>query len=99
MVLQQLGIDYVVCLQFNKALSCLTKAQFVQDVIVNGLQAKHLVVGDDFRFGQGRKGDFGYLADQGKTCQFNVEPTPTVEHEGRRVSSTWVREALQVADF
>lgn len=103
-VLDDLGVDIVVCLNFNADLAALTKVQFVQQVIVEGLQAKHLVIGDDFRFGQGREGDFDYLVEVGKAHEFTVEATPTVSmiakvDAHRRVSSSWVRAVLASGDF
>lgn len=97
--LRRLGIDYVVCLKFTSALANITAAAFVEQVIVNSLHAKHLVIGDDFQFGKNRAGDFNYLIAQGKKRHFSVESMPTIVRDGRRVSSTWVRESLQIGDF
>ena len=95
----EFGLDQVVCLQFNRALSHLTASEFVQRVLVEGLGTAHLIVGDDFRFGFDRKGDFAMLAEMGKSCDFTVEDTATLEIDGERVSSTLVRQRLQQADF
>ena len=54
--LRELGIDQVVCLQFNSALRSLTAEEFVSRVLVNGLSTRYLIVGDDFRFGCDRSG-------------------------------------------
>ena len=93
----EFGLDQVVCLQFNRALSHLTASEFVQRVLVEGLGTAHLIVGDDFRFGCDRKGDFAMLAEMGKTCDFTVQDTATLEIDGERVSSTLVRQRLQQA--
>ena len=95
----EFGLDQVVCLQFNRALSHLTASEFVQRVLVEGLGTAHLIVGDDFRFGCDRKGDFAMLAEMGKSCDFTVQDTATLEIDGERVSSTLVRQRLQQADF
>jgi len=93
--LQCYGVQKVFCARFNKAFQSLSASEFVQYVLVDGLNVRHLVVGDDFRFGAGREGDFAYLQRAGQTHGFTVEDTPTCEYSGKRVSSTRVREALQ----
>src|SRR5690625_6141846 len=55
------GVQRVLCLRFNRALRNLTAREFVQQLLVEGLGIKHLVVGDDFRFGCDRIGDFSLL--------------------------------------
>jgi riboflavin kinase/FMN adenylyltransferase len=97
--LLSLGVDSVVCLQFNRQLRTLSAVDFVEQVLVRGLAVKHLIVGDDFRFGCDRSGDFAMLAEQGKHHGFDVQDTATVEADGRRVSSTLVREVVEQADF
>lgn len=93
-LLARAGIDRVLCLRFNPQLAAMPAADFIQRVLVNGLGVKHLVVGDDFRFGQRRLGDFQMLQQAGGDFGFTVENTPTISHLNRRLSSTWVREAL-----
>ena len=97
--LLSLGVDSVVCLQFNRQLRNLSAADFVEQVLVRGLAVKHLIVGDDFRFGCDRSGDFAMLNEQGKLHGFEVQDTATVEADGRRVSSTLIREVVEQADF
>ncbi|MFT0212162.1 bifunctional riboflavin kinase/FAD synthetase [Pseudomonas sp. F1_0610] len=98
-LLQQAGIDYVLCLHFNKRLRQLSADDFVQQILVQGLHVKHLQIGDDFRFGCDRSGDFAFLQQQGECFGFTVEPTGTIELDGVRVSSTRVRDALAQSDF
>jgi riboflavin kinase/FMN adenylyltransferase len=93
------GVDQVLCLAFNQRLSKLSAAEFVDTILVDGLGVKHLEVGDDFRFGCDRLGDFDFLTQVGSTQGFTVEAARTVEMQGVRVSSTQVRKALAVADF
>ena len=92
--LRELGIDQVVCLQFNSALRRLTAEEFVSRVLVNGLSTRYLIVGDDFRFGCDRSGDFAMLRKAGEHHDFEVQDTDTLEVDGRRVSSTLVRQVL-----
>jgi riboflavin kinase/FMN adenylyltransferase len=77
----------------------LTAEQFVQLVLVDGLATKQLIVGDDFRFGCDRSGDFNTLMHMGKTLDFQVWDTPTLVVDGERVSSTRVRKCLECGDF
>jgi len=93
-ILRTLGVDQVWCLRFNHALAALSAEEFVQIVLVDVLQTKHLIIGDDFRFGAGRKGDKALLQTIGQASGFTVADSPTCELQGRRVSSTWVREAI-----
>ncbi len=93
------GIDQVLCIAFNKRFRQLSAEDFVQTVLIDALGIKHLQVGDDFRFGCDRAGDFAFLQEAGQRCGFSVEPTATVEMDGQRVSSTLLRAALAQADF
>lgn len=93
------GVDQVLCLSFNRRLRELSASQFVHDVLVEGLGIGHLEVGDDFRFGCDRAGDFVFLEEAGAREGFSVEAATTVQLDGARVSSTRVREALAEADF
>ncbi len=93
------GVDQVVCLQFNRELRNLTAAEFVRSVLVDGLGTRHLIVGDDFRFGCDRSGDFKMLAAMGETYDFAVQDTETLEVDGQRVSSTLVRQILEQGNF
>ena len=98
------GVDRLLLLDFDAALAALSPDAFVERVLVGALGARHLVVGDDFRFGRGRTGDFDSLVAAGARAGFTVEraPTVTVELGGEgpvRVSSTRVRELLGGGDL
>ena len=93
------GVDQVLCLQFNRELRNLTAAEFVRSVLVDGLGTRHLIVGDDFRFGCDRSGDFKMLAEMGETYDFAVQDTETLEVDGQRVCSTLVRQILEQGNF
>lgn len=90
------GVDIVLCLRFNQAFRSYSAMGFVEDVLIEGLGVRHLVVGDDFRFGCDRAGDFALLQEVGSARGFSVENTRTVTVAGERVSSTRVRELLNV---
>ena len=93
------GVDFVLCLAFNRRLRELSADEFVRQVLVEGLRVKHLEIGDDFRFGAGRGGDFDFLVRAGEQYAFTVEAALTVELDGERVSSTRVRQALQAGEL
>lgn len=93
------GVDRVLCLNFNHDLRQLSAEQFIDRVLVQGLGIQHLVVGDDFRFGCDRRGNFALLQEKGKELGFGVSDTHTLEVGGERVSSTRIRQLLEVGDF
>jgi len=97
--LASFGIDYVLCLPFNQKLRSMSADQFIQSILLDGLQISHLIVGDDFRFGCDRTGDYQLLQKSGQQAGFSVEDTKTFELEGERVSSTRVRECLTANDL
>ena len=92
--LRDAGIDRVLCLPFNQALADLSAEQFVQDVIVKGVDARYVAVGDDFRFGSRRAGDFGLLETLGAELGFDVSQHSCVMVAGERISSTSIRQSL-----
>ena len=93
-ILNNLGIDQFVCLPFSQQLSEMPAESFIRDILIRRLHIKHLVVGDDFRFGKQRLGDFLLLKQVGSELGMNVSNTPTVELRGSRISSTRIREHL-----
>lgn len=97
--LTEYGAERIVCLQFTSRLRQLTAEEFIQQVLVDGLAVRHLVVGDDFRFGCDRAGDFHLLEKMGPKCGFSVEHTHTYLLDDERVSSTRVRATLDAANL
>lgn len=97
--LQLLGIDRILCLRFNKRLAECSAKEFVEKILVDKLGIKDLIIGDDFRFGKGRQGDFTLLKKLGQENGFNVFSTPTVLFESERIGSSRVRNAVWQADF
>ncbi len=93
------GVQRVLCVRFNDPLRSLSAEAFVQKVLLDGLAIKHLVVGDDFRFGCDRRGDFALLQRIGSERGFDVSDTCTLEIKGERVSSTRIRQLLEAGDF
>jgi len=93
------GVDQILCLSFNPRLRGMTAETFINEVLVDALAVKHLVIGDDFRFGCDRKGDFALLRSASVAKGFALEQTRTVEHGAERISSTRIRKLLQAEDF
>ena len=88
------GVDRVYLFRFNKQFSQVTAQDFVEKILYQGLHPKWILVGDDFRFGAKRSGDFSLLVDEGRKLGFEVESMDSVMAAGIRVSSTAVRDAL-----
>lgn len=97
--LQRLAIDRILCLRFNKHLAEMEAEVFVKEILVDRLGASVLIVGDDFRFGKERQGDFNLLKNLSKKYNFEVFSTPTFLLKGKRIGSSRVRDALKEGDF
>ena len=92
-------IDYLLCLRFNQELASQSAEDFVQQILIEGLNTKHLVIGDDFHFGKNRQGNFQFLQQNSARFGFTVDETETLVIDGERVSSTRVRQCIQQDDF
>ena len=88
------GVDQTVVLPFDARLAAHTPQAFIDEVLVDGLGAKYILVGDDFRFGAKRAGDYALLDAVGSMQGFDVARMNSYEVHGLRVSSSAVREAL-----
>lgn len=97
--LKKLGIDRLLCIKFDRTFATYSASEFVENLLVEKLGCKFLVVGDDFRFGQGRVGDFSMLQSMGKHNLFKVVSTQSFQMKDCRISSTKIREALTQNDF
>lgn len=93
------GVDKVLCVRFDRRFAALSAQRFISDLLVEKLDVKYLAVGDDFRFGAGRQGDFLLLQKAGAEYGFEVVSTETFCDGGKRISSTAVRQALGVDDL
>jgi len=92
--LERCGIDQVIVLRFDKPLATQTAQAFIEEVLVRGLGTRYVLVGDDFRFGAKRAGDYATLDAAGAAQGFDVARMNSYEVHGLRVSSSAVREAL-----
>lgn len=98
-LLQAEGMDRHLCLTFNERLRSMTAEQFVEELLLRGLAVEHFVVGDDFRFGCDRSGDYEMLRQAGERYGFTVVNTETFLSEEERVSSTRLRHVLEANDL
>ncbi|HET6598454.1 MAG TPA: bifunctional riboflavin kinase/FAD synthetase [Burkholderiaceae bacterium] len=97
--LERCGIEQVVVLRFNQRFAAQSPQAFIDDVLVRGLGTKYVLVGDDFRFGAKRAGDYAMLDAAGEKAGFDVARMNSYEVGGLRVSSSAVREALAGGDM
>jgi riboflavin kinase/FMN adenylyltransferase len=88
------GIDLFYCPRFDARMRDISADDFIRRVLVHGLGARHIVIGDDFRFAARREGTLDHLQRAGRALDYTVEQVPSVIVDGVRVSSTAVREAL-----
>ena len=98
-LLEETGIDLLVVLEFTRAFSQVSAEDFVHDVLVGGLHAVHAVMGANFTFGHRAAGTVDRLPELGAPYGLTAEGVPLVELDGRRVSSSSVREALAAGDL
>lgn len=96
---QNYGIDFFYCMRFNALLANLSPDDFVKNTLVDQLGAKKIIIGDNFRFGAKRAGNVDTLKTLGKKYGFEVDALPQAMHNGDRISSTRVRQAVAQGDF
>ena len=92
--MKQSGVQQVMIAPFDRALSSQSPEEFVKRVLRDGINAKHVWVGDDFRFGHKRAGDYETLLQLSETYGFTVEHIASVLLDNHRISSTEVRQSL-----
>ena len=97
--LEDAGIDRVIVEHFSTQFASLSPQEFTQQVLVDGLHVKWLMVGDDFCYGARRAGDVAMLQQAGREHGFHVETLPTVMNGSTRISSSAVRLALAAGNF
>jgi riboflavin kinase/FMN adenylyltransferase len=97
--IRRTGVDRLLVLEFGPRLAAMSAEAFVEELLVGRLGVEHLFVGDDFRFGQGRRGDAALLREAGLRHGFGVDSLDTVAHAEARISSSRIRAALSEGDF
>ena len=95
----KLPVDNLVIVRFNRYFANCDAEQFIDDILIDKLNVKHLVIGDDFHFGKARRGNFAMLKEKGRLYGFSVEDTGSYQLAGLRISSTLIRDALGDGDL
>jgi len=98
-LLEPLGIEQLVLVPFNKTLASKSAETFVNEILVKALQAKHIAVGENFRFGRNRQGDVSTLKKMGEYLGIKVSIIPILEDNDGRISSSRIRKALKEGDL
>ncbi len=93
-VLAEYGVDIFYCPRFNPAMRGIRSDAFVRQILIHGMNARHIVVGDDFRFASKREGSIDDLLRVKNVLQFDVDRVPSIIRDNIRVSSTAIRDAL-----
>jgi riboflavin kinase/FMN adenylyltransferase len=97
-LLAEQGISQVLCLKFNEEVRKMSSNRFTS-LLVDQLKVRALFVGDDFKFGNDRRGDFSSLKEAGSKNNFPVHNMYTLDFQAERVSSTRIRDSLAVGEF
>lgn len=94
-VVKDYGIDYYIEFQFDMTIAKMAPELFVENVIHKQLNAKYIIVGEDYRFGSKRSGDVQLLKELGKVYGFEVMTFHKMNQDNRIISSTWLRETIR----
>jgi len=94
-LLKNLGVQRLICVNFDRSFASKTAEEFIEQLLVKQLGIKHLIIGDDFRFGKNRVGDFSLLKQAGEKFDFAVSDTASYKLADCRISSTQIRQALE----
>ena len=97
--LEELGVDYVFLLTFEGELASTPAEKFVENILVNYLKVRKILVGSNFRFGKGRRGDVEFLRGKGEQFHFKVEAVPLTRVGGEVVSSSRLRQLIKMGDL
>ena len=94
-----LSIDDLLILPFNRTLADYDANAFIKELLVERLNVKYLVIGDDFHFGKAREGNFALLKEKGRQFGFEVKNSQSYLQQGMRISSTLIRDALGIGNL
>lgn len=98
-LIEELGVDYLLILKFNKRLANLSPEKFLNEIVLKKLKASSLVVGEDFHFGKGAKGDHDFLIGYEKKTGFGTKIVPFLYLEEELVSSSNIRHHIRAGDI
>jgi riboflavin kinase/FMN adenylyltransferase len=94
-LLKKLGVERLLCINFNSKFASMSAEAFIEQLLVMRLGTKHLIIGDDFRFGKNRQGDFKLLKEASNKFSFGLSDTKSYKLANCRISSTAIRQALE----
>ena len=97
--LKELNVDHFCCLRFNHRLANTEPENFVEDLLIAKLGVRYVVVGDDFRFGRNRRGNFEMLRSICRRYDVEVSKMETIEFDGERISSSRIRDCLAAGNI
>ncbi|MBY7733966.1 bifunctional riboflavin kinase/FAD synthetase [Francisella philomiragia] len=92
--LHKMGIEHIICHKFNQRFANIEAKDFIEDFLVRKLNTKHIIVGDDFKFGRNRIGDYTLLKQYSLTHDFTVDIISTLNLDNHRISSSQIRQAI-----
>lgn len=98
-LLAEFGVQRLIFVNFTAKFANQSAQHFIENLLVNKLGVKHLIVGDDFHFGKNRTGNFSMLCQAGEKYGFDVSDTKSYKMANCRISSTAIRQALEQDDF
>lgn len=98
-LLKKMGVSWWIDCPFLPEISHMSPEDFIRDILVKRLRAKYIAVGEDFRFGYQRKGDCKLLQVMQDELGYQLEIVPKEMHQGREISSTYVKEALEAGNM
>ncbi len=98
-LIKETGIDQVAVLTLDHQLSQMAPGAFAEQILLNRFHAAYVCAGVDFRFGRDRRGDMHCLGQLGLKCGFAVEIVPSLMRDGRKISSSWIRECVEQGDL
>ncbi|TGN17357.1 bifunctional riboflavin kinase/FAD synthetase [Leptospira idonii] len=98
-LIEEFGIDYLIVLEFTEALSRMSAEDFLEKIIIQGLNAKHIVIGYNHFFGAGRRGDFQLLQDNSSKFGYDVEQKDAVSEGEEKISSSQIRKFLESGEI
>jgi len=98
-ILRGLGLDRLLCIPFNERTRIIPAKDVIEGLLVDTLDVQYVVVGDDFQFGEGARGNYDTLREAGDHFGFGVSHMGTLKFEHGRISSSRIRDALSSGDF
>jgi len=98
-LLENLGIDHLISIPFDKEFSRMESKDFIEKILVNKIKTRKLVIGYDHRFGRGREGGFEHLQAEQERYNFDLEEIPRKDIDNIGISSTKIRKSLESGDI